>query len=309
MAVYDNSVRCCLARGDIPAAMNCLERSRSKNLSELIGTYLTIRDDEIADNDLKTRYRSLRSQLIRSGLNPVISTAGFSISSPLVITQDSTALSMAFQAVSEEIAARFPNTQFGRKWKSFGAGADIRMIGHDEVLPNDRSAVLDFFTGNKDGRLRAFLVTRRGREELLTYLPGSERALVDLAEEWQPIYSSMSALDQSNVVWKACNKIYDLIFASTIEVKGADGRMRSSVGSMLEHLDQVLEQGSPEDPRNLTLIPHRYLFQLPLHAACRVSNVSRAQDAGQPWGVNSPHYLLEDYKIVYAPSLFLIRAC
>jgi tetratricopeptide (TPR) repeat protein/CHAT domain-containing protein len=301
---YKRAFICCLRLGRLNQALNYLERSRARILSETIISNLAP-DPEDVDEQLCDDFFRLRGRLLNLGLLPLLGT-GSGVNGPAnVVTSEQTGSSINrdFERVVNEIIARHPDSAFVRQLKS----TEVRHLkSTDEylnLLPDHQSCLLEFVTWSEDNRLRAFLVTRNNKLELLTFPKDSFQQLASVWHQWVGIYDGgKNFAERARTVSDVTGRLYDLIFDAEVSIdREQDSSASPGEGitvRLIDHLDEVIEQPPADGCRRMYVVPHSYLFLLPLHAAWR----KETNKAGA-----HTHYVLEDYLITFSPSAFLLR--
>ncbi len=330
---YQTAIYCCLRLGRISEALHYLERSRSKTLAEAVSGNL-IPDRSEVGNELYNEFFDLRSRLHQLGLLPIIRTGAESQTEPKDRNSERSQAHHDFDSLVRRIATQFPNSAFAQRLKA----AEVRYLkevdGYVELLPDNRSCLLEFLTWANDGRLRAFLVTKQNGLELLIFPEGSLDQLDALWNRWGLVYepsfkiteSSLETLkskgvsdevleelqslkshritgglkEKAEIVLETCHQLHKLIFDAEVQIS-REGSLHEAIietrsWKLRDYLNTMLEAGDDKQPRRIYLIPHSFLFLMPLHAACY-------DEETQP----RPHYLIDDYAVVYAPSAYLLK--
>lgn len=299
ISAYIAAINCCLQLGHVADALHYLERSRSKVLAEMVRANLVPDQNEIGE-ELYSEFLNLRTRLHQMGLLPTVkndfNTKPESDDSGSTRRQ----AQQNFDSLVQRIAREFPNSAFSRRL----IATEVRYLEdvdeYIDLLPDNRSCLLEFLTWADNGRLRAFLVTKQKQIELLVFPKESLKQLNDIWQRWQKMYiGELSQAEKESLVWEVCHQLHELIFNAEIEVvRESDDEDLSSNSThhrLLDYLNTILEQSTDKQLRRIYLIPHAELFFMPLHAACYSENGSRE------------HYLLEDYVVIYAPSAYLLK--
>lgn len=296
---YQTATECLIKLGRVKDALHYLERSRSKVLAEMVSGNLVPDQNEIGE-ELYTEFLNLRARLHQLGLLPTVKNMFDSKPESEGSGSERRQAQQDFDSLVQRIAREFPDSTFTRRL----AATEVRYLKdvdeYVDLLPNGRSCLLEFLTWADDGRMRAFLVTRQKRIELLVFPQGSLARLDEIWQQWQKMYiGQLRQAEKEDIVWTTCHQLHEMIFNAEIDViRESDGQSASTETHrfrLLDYLDTTLEQGTNGQPRRMYLIPHAQLFFMPLHAACYSSNGSR------------PRYLLEDYAVIYAPSAYLLK--
>jgi CHAT domain-containing protein/tetratricopeptide (TPR) repeat protein len=299
---YERAFVCCLRLGRLTQALNYLERSRARVLSETITSNL-VPDPAEVDEQLCDDFFRLRGRLLKLGLLPLLGT-GAGVMNVVTSEQTGSSINRDFERVVNEIIARHPDSVFGKQLKS----TEVRHLQNTDeyvsLLPDHKSCLLEFVTWSEDNRLRAFLVTRKNKLELLTFPKDSFKKLGSIWHQWVRIYDdATNFLERTKIVSDVTHRLYDLIFDEDVSIEREQENSVSPgegiTARLIDHLDEVLEQAPAGSCRRMYVVPHSYLFLLPLHAAWR--RYTYEADPARA------HYLLEDYLITFSPSAFLLR--
>jgi CHAT domain-containing protein/tetratricopeptide (TPR) repeat protein len=303
---YERAFVCCVRLGRINQALNYLERSRARVLSETITSNLVPDPDEI-DHQLCEDFFKLRGRLLKLGLVPLLGTGVGVSGSANVLTSEQTgssSINRDFERVVDEIIARYPDSGFAKQLKSTEVRHFKSTDEYVSLLPDQKSCLLEFVTWSEDNRLRAFLVTRKNKLELLTFPKDSFQQLATIWHQWLRIYDDATNLrERIKIVSDVTHRLYGLIFNAEVgierEQENSESPGEGITASLIDHLDEVLELPPAGGYRRMYVVPHSYLFLLPLHATWR----SDKYEGDAP----RAHYLLEDYLITFSPSAFLLR--
>ncbi len=301
---YEQAFICCVRLGRIGQALNYLERSRARVLSETIISNLVPDPTEI-DKQLCDEFFRLRGQLLKLGLVPLLGTGATTGPAGEVATSQQTSypsINRDFEKAVDQIVARYPDSTFVRQLKSTEVHHLNSTDEYVSLLPNNKSCLLEFATWSEDHRLRAFLVTRKNGLELLSFPKDTSEQLARVWNQWVRIYDGATTLvERIQIVSDVTHRLYELIFDVEISIardEAGDPSLRENISArLIEHLEKVLEQPPAGECRRMYVVPHSYLFLLPLHAAGRK----------EPSVAGSQYYLLEDYLITFSPSAFLLK--
>jgi CHAT domain-containing protein/tetratricopeptide (TPR) repeat protein len=305
------AIRCCLHLGRIADALHYLERSRAKSLAEAVSSNL-IPDRAEVGEELYAEFLNLRSRLLRLGILPLIRSDSGPQTRAEAGGSERGQAQHDFDSLVQRIATRFPDSTFARRLEATEVRYLKDIAEYVSLLPDNRSCLLEFLTWADDGRLRAFLVTKQNGLELLTFPEGSIGRVKEVFNRWVGIYDgARSSRERADIVWETCHELHETIFSAEVELmceaggQAAPTTVRSR--RLLDHLNATLEEGDNEHPRRMYLIPHSYLFLLPLHAACWDDRQGAAETASQQKPQPRPRYLIEDYVVTYAPSAYLLK--
>lgn len=284
---YREACICSLGLSRVLEGLTYLERSRSWSLAEAVATIVDA-DLETLDNDGYNRYRTLRKRLALCERTTNRNGEGTE-------AIECSRAQRELHSLLEDLSIRFPDTPFGRRWRAGSAHYMETPNEYSALLPNGRSCLLDFLTWADDDRLRVFLVTRQKGIEIVVFAPGSLTALKEVSETWRTLYSDRATiLERAAAVDRTCEKLYQLIFDAEVEIQSDVATVNFKKVHFQDYLDTTLDNGGRDGPRHIFVIPHRFLFLLPLHAAYQKTGGRR-------------HYLIESYVVSYAPSAHLLR--
>jgi CHAT domain-containing protein/tetratricopeptide (TPR) repeat protein len=302
---YCTAINCCLKLGRLIDALNYLERSRSKSLTEMVAGDLLPDRHEIGEA-LYDRFLDLRRRLRKLNLVPPLETMrtplgerGEPASERLIYSPDQ----HEFAVFVQRIAARFPKSTFTRRVRAARVSYLSGVEEYISLLPDEQAALLEFLPWSEDEGLRAFLLTKRNQLELLTFPKESFYEICGLLKRWSVMYEKSKISVRMETVLDACYLLHQVIFSATVEIVREQMPNKTPVKEpLISHLDELLKSGSDKNAngdhlsRRLYVIPYAGLFLLPLHAACAGAR-------------KQPHYLASDYTFIYAPSAFLLREC
>jgi tetratricopeptide (TPR) repeat protein/CHAT domain-containing protein len=316
---YRLAIHCCLRLGRITDALHYLERSHSKVLAETVSGNLVLNQEEINEigEELYAEFLNLRARLHQMGLMPMVMSDFNTKPESYDSGYTRTKTQRDFDTLVQRIAKEFPNSAFTRKL----AATEVRHLKKvDEyfgLVPDDRSCLLEFLAWADDGRLRAFLLTSeqtRKKLELIVFPEGSLERLDKIWQQWKRMYvdaGKLSDEEVKSIVCQTCHQLHELIFAADIEVVRQNGDAGAATDTrrqrLLDYLNTTLEQGGENQPRRMYLIPHAQLFYMPLHAACWSEQSAKEPDCSKQQESPRPHYLIEDYLCIYAPSAYLLK--
>lgn len=311
---YANSYRVavfnCLRLGRIADALTYLERSRAKLLAEAISSN-RVPDRKEVGEAIHDEFVELQARIRRLGLLPQFrGIAEYQIQPE---RSDEYAQAYAeFELLVTRIASEFPDSAFARGVAAAEAHYLKDVKEYVGLLSHDGACLISFLTWGYDGRLRAFLVTRQKGLELLTFEEESLKQLDALSDFWMMIYAEKSKTGPKEIVWETCLRLNNLIFDARAKVtyESSDGVPADREEFRLrDYLDKTLAPGSQHQPRRLYLIPHASLFFMPLHACFRMETVGSTGESSRAQGraLDHPHYLLEDYEVIYTPSTYLLK--
>jgi len=323
---YMTAITCCLRLGMTLAALNYLERSRSKVLAEIVSGNLLPDPNEI-DKDLYDKFLNVRAQLIELGLLPIVKGEQIARADVKHTGTERKMAQQEFDAIAQRIAREFPDSAYARRFAATEVQYLKEVDEYIDLLPDSRSCLLEFLTWADDERLRAFLVTKQNKVELLVFPDRTVERINEVWQQWKRMYVDGLRPDKGMaIVSETCQQLYDLIFDARVEVirENEEGlpHQDSHRNRLLDYLNTTLEPADETHVRRMYLVPHAQLFFMPLHAACgpdysiqsaEITKATSQCGLGETTQTNQelvlhPHYLLEDYVVIYAPSAYLLKA-
>jgi len=284
---WEIATQASLELGQAFDSMVYLERSRARTLAECLAMNLECDPSEI-DRQAYEEYCNARHTLTECGL-AFPSTPG----TPRT-TGKPREPQRVMRRIIDDILERFPNTKLARGLRASAVTYLEREEEYMALLPDARSCILDFLAWpDRNGCFRAYLLTRKNGLELIEFREGSLAALARANDRWKQIYESRTTIaTAAELVTDICFQLDELIFSAPVRIAASTGAVKRC--RLLDHLDETLAEGSELAPRSLCIIPHRFLFLMPLHAAAR-------HEQGRI------RYLLEDFVVSYAPSAYLLH--
>lgn len=253
--VYYSLVQSCINAQQYDKALEYAERSKSRNLVDLLANRDTYPRGEIAP-EILTGLTELRKQVLiaerqiqqqnnRSGQGFM---DGDDRQRGIAISQSSNAIEHIDRLVSlKQELDRLITTHIQPVDPSFQLTQKVEPICFEEMrsaLPNDRTALITWYVAQD--KLVTFIVTPQSTHpQLIESTPEAFQQFIEVLTEYQTAYSQYR--DRQNKDWKTALPQYLAQFSQTLG------------------LAEILQQLPPECDRAI-LIPHRYLHLIPLHA-------------------------------------------
>ncbi|MCT7954257.1 CHAT domain-containing protein [Laspinema palackyanum] len=228
--LYGNMVEVCLELENYSAALEYAERSKARNLLELMAA--TRLKPPGVSSEVWERYDALSQELWN--LQQQSDNSTFSTLSKTEIIQQSKKLHQEIDTlVEEEITPHNPK---------FRLGQQVQPMPYREIqaLVDDNRAIVEWYFTNKG--IHAFIVTRQGEPILVSTEPDAWEGLVQLTSEYVIAYYNT---DKSQ--WRQQLPSYLQRLAEILE------------------LDKLLSR-IPSHCQELVLVPYRFLHLFPLHA-------------------------------------------
>lgn len=290
--VYINMVQACINDGQIEKALETVERSKSRNLVELLAN--SELEPKGADASLKQKLRTLRStissirQLLADSDNNSTfnrdSFQGFRSSETSSLTRDYIAqqreLLQEYQRQLDEVFAQCQQLD-----PAFTLTQEVKPITVAEIrdLIDSHTAILEWYIGTDSFQI--FIVTQSSLEVVQF-----DKAELEKLEAWNQQY--LEALFNDTETWQ--------------------DNLSESLNSLSQILrfDEILNHPALANCDSLILVPHRYLHLFPLHA------LSVSQQTWKRFNPETPHLqppanpcLLDCFKkgVRYAPSCQLLQ--
>ncbi|PSB54986.1 CHAT domain-containing protein [Chamaesiphon polymorphus] len=253
--IYYNLIQSCINTQQYDKALEYAERSKSRNLVDLLANRDTYPRGEIAPEILAS-LAELRRQLLiaerqiqqqnnRSGQRFIDSDNS---QRGVAISQSGTAIEHSDRLVSlKQELERLITTHIQPIDPSFQLTQKVEPISFEEMrsaLPNDRTALVTWYIAQD--KLLTFIVTPQATHpQLIESTPEAFQQFIEVLTEYQTAYSQYR--ERINKDWKQALPQYLAQFSQTLG------------------LAEILQQLPPECDR-LILIPHRFLHLIPLHA-------------------------------------------
>ncbi len=290
--VYIKMVQACINDGQIEKALETVERSKSRNLVELLAN--SELEPKGADDQLKQDLRRLRSTIssIRQLLAQVDNNStfnrdsfqGFRSSETSSLTREYIAqqreLLQEYQRQLDEVFAKCQKLD-----PAFTLTQQVKPITVAEIrdLIDSHTAILEWYIGTDSFQI--FIVTQSSLEVVQF-----DKAELEKLEAWNQQY--LEALFNDTETWR----------------KNLSESLNSL--SQILRLDEILNHPTLANCDSLILVPHRYLHLFPLHA------LSVSQQTWLRFNPETPHLqppanpcLLDCFKkgVRYAPSCQLLQ--
>ena len=290
--VYIKMVQACINDGQIEKALETVERSKSRNLVELLAN--SELEPKGADDQLKQDLRRLRSTI--SSIRQLLAQAdnnstfnrdsfqGFRSSETSSYNREYIAqqreLLQEYQRQLDEVFAQCQELD-----PAFTLTQEVKPITVAEIrdLIDSHTAILEWYIGTDSFQI--FIVTQSNLE----VVPFDKTELEKL-EAWNQQY--LQALFNDTETWQ------DNLSESLSSL------------SLILRLDEILNHPALDNCDSLILVPHRYLHLFPLHA------LSVSQQTWKRFNPETPHLeppanpcLLDCFKkgVRYAPSCQLLQ--
>ena len=290
--VYIKMVQACINDGQIEKALETVERSKSRNLVELLAN--SELEPKGADDQLKQDLRRLRStissirQLLAQADNNTTfnrdSFQGFRSSETSSYNREYIAqqreLLQEYQRQLDEVFAKCQQLD-----PAFTLTQQVKPITVAEIrdLIDSHTAILEWYIGTDSFQI--FIVTQSNLEVVQF-----DKAELEKLEAWNQQY--LEALFNDTETWQ------DNLSESLSNL------------SQILRLDEILNHPALDNCDSLILVPHRYLHLFPLHA------LSVSQQTWLRFNPETPHLqppanpcLLDCFKkgVRYAPSCQLLQ--
>lgn len=283
--LYELAVLCCLELGEVLGALEFFERAKAKLLAEMVVGSLVPEREDVGDA-LYERFVNSRARVVQEGLAPDYRLPSAPESGELAALARTPA-EEAFREALAAVLEQRPDSAFARGLHSTAGTTLEGQAAFVDLLPDERSCLLEFLSWGADDSLRAFLVTRQRGVELVTFPAGSRRGIGELAANWARVFQpGVDDQAQADFVAAACRGLHVHLFGADAALLREGEKAARPVGPLLDYLGNLL----PADrtaPR-MFVVPHAALALLPLHAACTPEGKAR--------------YLVEDFEVAYAPS-------
>lgn len=290
--VYIKMVQACINDGQIEKALETVERSKSRNLVELLAN--SELEPKGASDSLKQELRRLRSTI--SSIHQLLAQAdnnstfnrdsfqGFRSSEISSDTREYIAqqrqLLQEYQRQLDEVFAKCQELD-----PAFTLTQEVKPITVAEIrdLIDSHTAILEWYIGTDSFQI--FIVTQSSLEVV-----EFDKAELEKLEAWNQQY--LEALFNNTKTWR--NNLSEWL---------------SSLSQILR-LDEILNRPTLANCDSLILVPHRYLHLFPLHA------LSVSQQTWLRFNQETPHLqppanpcLLDCFKkgVRYAPSCQLLQ--
>ena len=290
--VYIKMVQACINDGQIEKALETVERSKSRNLVELLAN--SELEPKGADDSLKQKLRTLRSTI--SSIRQLLAQAdnnstfnrdsfqGFRSSETSSYNREYIAqqreLLQEYQRQLDEVFAQCQELD-----PAFTLTQKVNHITVAEIrdLIDSHTAILEWYIGTDSFQI--FIVTQSNLEVV-----EFDKAELEKLEAWNQQY--LEALFNDTETWQ--------------------DNLSESLNSLSQilRLDEILNHPALDNCDSLILVPHRYLHLFPLHA------LSVSQQTWKRFNPETPHLeppanpcLLDCFKkgVRYAPSCQLLQ--
>jgi CHAT domain-containing protein/tetratricopeptide (TPR) repeat protein len=290
--LYQDMVKVCLELKKYTEAIEYVERSKSRNLVELLAN--SELEPKGADDSLKQELRRLRSTI--SSIRQLLAQAdnnstfnrdsfqGFRSSETSSLTREYIAqqreLLQEYQRQLDEVFAKCQQLD-----PDFTLTQEVKPITVAEIrdLIDSHTAILEWYIGTDSFQI--FIVTQSNLEVLQF-----DKAELEKLEAWNQQY--LEALFNNTEIWQ--DNLSEWL---------------NSLSQILR-LDEILNHPALDNCDSLILVPHRYLHLFPLHA------LSVSQQTWLRFNQETPHLqppanpcLLDCFKkgVRYAPSCQLLQ--
>ena len=290
--VYIKMVQACINDGQIEKALETVERSKSRNLVELLAN--SELEPKGADDSLKQKLRTLRSTIssIRQLLAQADNNSKFNRDSFQGLRSSETSsynreyiaqqrqLLQEYQRQLDEVFAQCQELD-----PAFTLTQEVKPITVAEIrnLIDSHTAILEWYIGTDSFQI--FIVTQSSLE-----VEQFDKAELEKLEAWNHQY--LEALFNDTETWQ--------------------DNLSESLNSFSQilRLDEILNHPALANCDSLILVPHRYLHLFPLHA------LSVSQQTWKRFNPETPHLqppanpcLLDCFKkgVRYAPSCQLLQ--
>ncbi|WP_373536485.1 CHAT domain-containing protein [Microcoleus sp.] len=290
--VYIKMVQACINDGQIEKALETVERSKSRNLVELLANSELYPKD--ASDSLKQELRRLRSTIssIRKLLADSDNNSTFNRDSFQGFrSSETSSYNREYIAQQRELLQEYQrqlDEVFAQCQKLDPAFTLTQKVNHITVaeirdLIDSHTAILEWYIGTDSFQI--FIVTQSSLEVVQF-----DKAELDKLEAWNQQY--LEALFNNTKTWR----------------KNLSEWLNSL--SQILRLDEILNHPALANCDSLILVPHRYLHLFPLHA------LSVSQQTWLRFNPETPHLqppanpcLLDCFKkgVRYAPSCQLLQ--
>lgn len=290
--VYIKMVQACINDGQIEKAIETVERSKSRNLVELLANaelYPTGTNDQLKEElrRLRSNISSTHRLLAQADNNSTFnrdSFQGFRSSEISTHTRDYIAqqreLLQEYQCQLDEVFAQCQQLD-----PAFTLTQQVKPITVAEIrdLIDSHTAILEWYIGTDSFQI--FIVTQSSLEVVQF-----DKAELEKLEAWNQQY--LEALFNNTKTWRK--------------------NLSESLSNLSQilRLDEILNHPALANCESLILVPHRYLHLFPLHA------LSVSQQTWSRFNQKTPHLqppakpcLLDCFKkgVRYAPSCQLLQ--
>jgi CHAT domain-containing protein len=242
LGIYVGMVSVCVELGNFTEAITYVERSKARNLVELLATRELYPKGNVSEA-VVDRLRQLRQEIDAEQRRLTLEAQNFAVSRsegnviPLPL-QDTTYLHHLQQQrntlIQEEIQPHDPG---------FSLTKDVHLISVNQIqhlLPNDQSALIEWYL--LDQEILAFIVSRQNSTPIVWRSSSADRQAL---EKWLDEYQIAYHNNKQNWQMELSSYLHQL--------------------SEILHLDELLLL-LPQNSNQVILIPHRYLHICPLHA-------------------------------------------
>ena len=290
--VYIKMVQACINDGQIEKALETVERSKSRNLVELLAN--SELEPKDADDQLKQDLRRLRSTIssIRQLLAQADNNSTFNRDSFQGLrSSETSSYNREYIAQQRELLQEYQrqlDEVFAQCQELDPAFTLTQKVNHITVaeirdLIDSHTAILEWYIGTDSFQI--FIVTQSNLEVV-----EFDKAELEKLEAWNQQY--LEALFNDTETWQ--------------------DNLSESLNSLSQilRLDEILNHPALANCDSLILVPHRYLHLFPLHA------LSVSQQTWKRFNPETPHLeppanpcLLDCFKkgVRYAPSCQLLQ--
>jgi CHAT domain-containing protein len=291
--VYINMVQACINDGQIEKALETVERSKSRNLVELLAN--SELEPKNANDSLRKNLRRLRSTIssIRQLLAQADNNSTFNRDSfqGFRSSSETSSYNREYIAQQRELLQEYQRqldevfAQCQQLDPDFTLTQQVKPITLAEIrdLIDSHTAILEWYVGTDSFQM--FIVTQSSLEVVQF-----EKAELDKLESWNQQY--LEALFNNTKTWR----------------KNLSEWLNSL--SQILRLNEILNHPALANCDSLILVPHRYLHLFPLHA------LSVRHETWKRFNQETPHLqppanpcLLDCFKkgVRYAPSCQLLQ--
>jgi len=290
--VYINMVQACINDGQIEKALETVERSKSRNLVELLAN--SELEPKNANDSLRKNLRRLRSTIssIRQLLAQADNNSTFNRDSFQGFrSSETSSYNREYIAQQRELLQEYQRqldqvfAQCQQLDPTFTLTQEVKPITVAEIrdLIDSHTAILEWYVGTDSFQM--FIVTQSSLEVVQF-----EKAELDKLESWNQQY--LEALFNNTKTWR----------------KNLSEWLNSL--SQILRLNEILNHPALANCDSLILVPHRYLHLFPLHA------LSVRHETWKRFNQETPHLqppanpcLLDCFKkgVRYAPSCQLLQ--
>ncbi|AFY81016.1 CHAT domain-containing protein [Oscillatoria acuminata] len=233
--LYGNMVEVCLELENYSAAVEYAERSKARNLVELMAA--TRLKPPGVSSEVWERYDALSQKLWNLQQQRDSSTSSKLLSSE--VTPQLTQLRQQIDTlIAAEITPHDPKFRFGQRVQPI----PYRKI---QALVDDNTAIVEWYFTSKG--IQAFIVTRQGEPIFVSTDKGALDELAGLTNEYLRAYTDNLRAYTDNRQWRQQLPSYLQRLAEILK------------------LDQLLSR-IPSHCQELVLVPYRFLHLFPLHA-------------------------------------------